>query len=95
MFIVAILGQPRNDIPIRPVDLQGMSVLVINMVLWSQSDKGTCNEIGHIITYVDRHLIHMHALLNPELRDEDVKRSIEDTDNLSLAYDGPVPLRKI
>ena len=33
MLVVAVLGEPCDDILVRPVDLESVSVLVMNVIL--------------------------------------------------------------
>ena len=47
------------------------------------------------MTYVDGHLVNMHALLDAKLGNVDVESSIENTDDLGLANDRAVALGKV
>lgn len=46
-------------------------------------------------TNINGHLVNVDTLLDAELRDEHIERSIQDTDNLRLADDRAVALRKV
>ena len=46
-------------------------------------------------TNINGHLVNVDTLLDAELRDEHIERSIQDTDNLLLADDRAVALRKV
>lgn len=48
-----------------------------------------------IVAHVDRHLVNVDALLDTELRDQDVEGGIKYTNDLGLTDDGPVALRQV
>ena len=78
MLIVTIFCEPRNDVTIRPVNLESVGVLVVNMVLRT---FGTVSDACLLINkkrkgpYVDRHLVYMDTLLDAELRDNNIEGS--------------------
>ena len=92
MIVIAILCQPANDVPIRPVDLQGPGVFVENMVLeGDQQGPGTLSPR----TYIDRHLVHMDALLNTEFRYQHIEGGVQDANDSGLPDDGTIPLGQV
>lgn len=94
MFIVAVFSEPGNNVPVGPVDLQGMIMLVINVVLQELMSEHK-EEIQRQNTNLDRHLIYMYTLLNAKFGNKDIERCVEDAHNLGRANDRSVPLGQI
>ena len=94
MFVITILGQPADNITVRPIDLQCVAMLIVDMVL---KNKCISNEqiYKHWITYVDWHLVNMYTFFNTKLGNENVESSIKHADNNGWSYDRTITLRKI
>jgi hypothetical protein len=88
MFIVTVIREPRDDVTVRPVNLQCVRVLVVNMILsasGTMSDGRPGNEKKK--AYINGHLVHMDTLLDAELRDKNIEGCIQNPDNLRLTND--------
>lgn len=92
MLVIAVLGKPGDNIALRPVDLKGMLVLIVDVILlfrqYDQRQRDTN-------TYVDGHLINVYTLLDAELRNIDIESSIEDTNDLSLTHNRTIALSQV
>ena len=94
MFVVTVLSEPSDDITFRPIDLQCVLVLVVDVVLERRREPSfKCKRSEE--TYIDGHLIDMDPLLDTELGDVYIEGGVKDTYDLCLANDGPVTLGQI
>ena len=48
-----------------------------------------------LLTYIDRHLVHMDTLLDTEFRHQNVESSIQDANDSSLPDDGTILLGQV
>lgn len=94
VLVIAVLRKPCDDIARRPVDLESVGVLIVDMVLQNTLVK-CLNNTMESNTHINGHLIDMNTLLDTKLRDQYIEGCIQDTDNLRLADDRPIALCEI
>lgn len=70
-----------------------MSVLVVHVIL--KSDELPDAYWNDINTHVDGHLVNMNSLFNPELGDQNIESSVQNTDNFGLTNDRTISLSQI
>lgn len=89
MLIVIVFCEPRNDVTVRPVNLQCARVLVVNVIL---SAPGTISDEHRRKKepYINGHLIHMYTLFDAELWDKYVEGRVRNSDDLRLTNDGSI-----
>ena len=94
MLIIIVLSKPRNDVAVRPIDLERVRVFIEDMVL---AQRSATKFLGIRIskTHVYGHLIDVHALLNTKLGHEDVESCIQHIDHGGGADDWSIALSKI
>lgn len=91
MLVITILSQPGDHILVRPVDLERVRMLIVDMILdWNQL---LC-QLPHK-TYVNRHLVNMYTFLDAELRDQNIKCRIQDAYDFGLTDNGAITLSQI
>lgn len=76
MLVVAILSQPGDNIAVRPVDLQRVRVLVVDVVLDGRLPSAIKHATRGRSTHVDRHLVNVDPLLDTEFRYKNIEGGI-------------------
>jgi hypothetical protein len=88
MLIVTVFCEPRNDVTVRPVNLQCVRVLVVNVIL---SAPGTISDERRREKkkepYINGHLVHMYTLFDAKLRDKNIEGRVRNPDDLRLTND--------
>jgi hypothetical protein len=89
MFIVTVFCEPCNDVTIRPVNLECVRVLVVNMIL---SASGTMSDGRREKkeSYINGHLVHMDTLFDAKLREKNIEGRIQNPDDFRLTNDGSI-----
>jgi hypothetical protein len=95
MLVVAVLREPGDDVALRPVNLKGVAVLIVDVILQFEVSATDNWSRCVYLTHVNGHLINVNAFLDPELRDDDIESGVQDTDDFSLSHDGSMSLSKV
>src|SRR6266403_3354971 len=84
MLVVAVFCKPRNDVTVRPVNLQSVRMFVINMILSATGIMSDGRRAENKEPYINGHLVHMDTLFDAELRNKNIESCIQNPDDLRL-----------
>ena len=86
VLIVTVFCEPRNDVTARPVNLQCVRVLVVNVIL---SAPGIISDElrREKDPYINGHLVHMDTLFDAKLRNKNIEGRVRNPDDLRLTND--------
>ena len=90
MLVVTVFCEPRNDVTIRPVNLQCVRVLVVNVILSASGTMSNGRRDKKRESYINGHLVHMNTLFDAKLRDKDIESRVQNPDDLCLTNDGSI-----
>ena len=89
MLVVTVFCVRSNDVTVRPVNLQSVRVLVVNVIL-SAPEPSAMSIGGKKGQYINGHLVHMYTLFDAELGDKNIEGRVRNPDDLRLTNDGSI-----